>query len=115
MSVSEAHKRASKKWNENRDAIMIRPEKETGAAIRAAAAAAGLSVTQYILDRVNGEGVASDDPLKLDYPAIREHIGKTGETFTAFVNRAVHDTIDRDNAMLKMGLPINKGETQGAS
>lgn len=53
MSVSEAHKRASKKWNENRDAIMIRPEKETGAAIRAAAAAAGLSVQQFILKAVS--------------------------------------------------------------
>lgn len=49
MSVSDAHKRASKKWNESRDNIMIRPDKETGAAIRAAAAAAGLTVQKYIL------------------------------------------------------------------
>lgn len=52
MSVSEAHKKASAKWNSSRDNIMIRPDKETGAAIRAAAAAAGLSVQQFILTAV---------------------------------------------------------------
>lgn len=49
MSVSEAHKKASKKWNESRDNILIRPDKETGAKIRAAAASAGMSIQQYIL------------------------------------------------------------------
>lgn len=52
MSVSEAHKKASAKWNGSHDNIMIRPDKETGAAIRAAAAAAGLSVQKYILEAV---------------------------------------------------------------
>jgi predicted DNA binding CopG/RHH family protein len=49
MSVSEAHKKASAKWNSSRDNILIRPDKETGARIRAAAAAAGLSVQRFIL------------------------------------------------------------------
>lgn len=53
MSVSDAHKRASAKWNQSRDSITIRPTKETGAAIRAAAAAAGLSVQKYILKAVS--------------------------------------------------------------
>ena len=52
MSVSDAHKRASAKWNQSRDSITIRPTKETGASIRAAAAAAGLSVQQFILKAV---------------------------------------------------------------
>ena len=52
MSVSEAHKRASRKWDSSRDNIMIRPDKETGAAIRTAAAAAGLSVQQFILKAI---------------------------------------------------------------
>ena len=52
MPVSEAHKRASRKWDSSRDNIMIRPDKETGAAIRAAAAAVGLSVQKYILQAV---------------------------------------------------------------
>ena len=52
MPVSDAHKKASAKWNSSRDNIMLRPDKETGAAIRAAAAAAGLSVQQFILKAV---------------------------------------------------------------
>lgn len=52
MSVSEAHKKASRKWDSSRDNIMIRPDKETGSRIRAAAAAAGLSLQQYILAAV---------------------------------------------------------------
>ena len=49
MSVSDAHKRASRKWDSARDSITIRPTKEVGAAIRAAAASAGMSIQQYIL------------------------------------------------------------------
>lgn len=49
MAVSEAHSRASVKYNKARDNIMIRPTKEDGAEIRQAAAAAGQSVQNYIL------------------------------------------------------------------
>lgn len=49
MSVSEAHKKASRKWDSARDSITIRPTKEHGAAIRAAAASAGMSIQQFIL------------------------------------------------------------------
>ncbi len=52
MPVSEAQKKASRKWDSSRDNITIRPDKETGAAIRAAAAAAGLSLQQFILAAV---------------------------------------------------------------
>lgn len=47
---TEAQKRASVKWNASRDNIMIRPDKETGAQIRRAAADSGKSVQAYILD-----------------------------------------------------------------
>ena len=49
MPTSEAQKGASEKWDSSRDRITIKPDKETGAKIRAAAAAAGQSVTQFIL------------------------------------------------------------------
>lgn len=49
MAVTEAHKRASKKWNDSRDAIMLRPEKNEGQLIRDAAAEAGLSVQAWVL------------------------------------------------------------------
>lgn len=65
MAVSEAHKRASAKWNGARDAITIRPEKETGAAIRAAAAGAGLSVQAWILSQL---APALDRPAAPDQP-----------------------------------------------
>lgn len=101
MASTEAQKRAVKKWTEKRDNITIRIEKETGEAIRAAAAASGLSVTQYILEAVKNGGGAS---LPIDHAAINEHIAITGESLIDFVNRAVKDTIDRDNNLLKMGM-----------
>jgi len=52
MSVSDAHKRASAKWNASKDNLMIRPDKDEGATIRAAAATAGQSNQQYILQAV---------------------------------------------------------------
>ena len=54
MSTTDAQKRASYKWNSSRDNITIRPDKETGARIRRAAADAGQSVQQYILQAVAG-------------------------------------------------------------
>jgi hypothetical protein len=52
MPVSEAQKKANAAYNRRQDNIMIRPDKETGARIRAAAAAAGLSVQRFVIDAV---------------------------------------------------------------
>ena len=52
MPTSEAQARARDKWNAKRNTMLIRPDAETGAAIRAAAAAAGMSLQQYILEAV---------------------------------------------------------------
>lgn len=41
-----------KRYQGKRDAIMLRPDKETGATIRAAAAAASMSVQGYVLEAV---------------------------------------------------------------
>lgn len=83
MAVSEAHKRASNKWNSSRDNIMVRPSKEVGETIRAAAAAAGKSVQAYILQAVqekmereaaaDGEGaggVPAGSPAVEDGPGV---------------------------------------------
>lgn len=61
MAVSDAHKRASAKWNASRDNIMIRPEKEEGQKIRDAAARAGQSVQTFILNAVRREIEDGDD------------------------------------------------------
>ena len=47
-----SNQEAVKRYQANRDAIMLRPDKETGAAIRAAASAAGQSTQQFILQAV---------------------------------------------------------------
>ena len=51
---TEAQKRASTNYNRRQDNIMIRPSQEEGAAIRAAAAAAGMSLQAYILQAIRG-------------------------------------------------------------
>lgn len=50
--ATEAEKRAVAKYQAKRDAIMLRPSKEEGAAIRAAAEKAGKSVQKYVLEAV---------------------------------------------------------------
>jgi predicted HicB family RNase H-like nuclease len=50
MTTSDAQKRANAAWNRRQDNIMIRPSKEEGQRIRAAAERAGQSVQAYILD-----------------------------------------------------------------
>ncbi len=49
---TDAQKRASTNYNRKQDNIMIRPKKEEGATIRAAAAATGKSVQGYVLEAV---------------------------------------------------------------
>lgn len=52
IGLSEAKKAADKRYTQKLDQIMIRPYKEEGTAIRAAAANAGQSVQSYVLDAV---------------------------------------------------------------
>jgi len=106
MTTSDAQKKAVLKWNKSRDTMTLRPDKETGAAIRAAAAEAGQSNQQYILqatlERMQGgtsAGISPEDQRRVD-----QHIEKTGEAAPAFVSRAITDTIDRDNQLFKMGM-----------
>ena len=65
MPCTEARKRANAAYNRRQDNIMIRPSKDEGARIRAAAADAGMSVQAYILDTLQariwaGEAGLSD-------------------------------------------------------
>lgn len=66
MAVSEAHKRASYKYNASRDSITIRPERSKGAAIRAAAVASGKSLQNYILDALDAKMQQEGQPLEID-------------------------------------------------
>lgn len=66
MPVSDAHKKASKKWNSSRDNIMLRPTKDEGLIIRTLAHNSGMSIQKYILTAVlekmerDGEGIILD-------------------------------------------------------
>lgn len=52
---------AVKKYQQKCDAIMLRPKKEMGAAIRAAAAASGQSVQAWIFERLAPSLSRSED------------------------------------------------------
>ncbi len=58
------HNAATAAYNRRQDAIMIRPDNDTGARIRAAAAAAGIPLQRWIvgvlLDRIEKEGDAKE-------------------------------------------------------
>lgn len=58
--ASEAKRRANIAYNKRQDNIMIRPSKERGATIRAAAAQEGQSVQAFIL-RVLEEYISAND------------------------------------------------------
>ena len=73
MAVSEAHKKASYKYNTSRDSITIRPERCKGAAIRAAAIASGKSLQNYILDAINARMEQEGQPLTLGEGAKSEN------------------------------------------
>ena len=60
MRTSDAQKRATINYNRRQDNIMIRPSKERGAVIRAAAANEGQSVQAFIL-RVLEEYINAHD------------------------------------------------------
>jgi predicted DNA binding CopG/RHH family protein len=66
MAVSEAHKKASYKYNASRDSITIRPERSKGAAIRAAAVASGKSLQNYILDALDARMEQEGQPSEID-------------------------------------------------
>lgn len=115
MPVSDAKKRANARWNASKDNIMIRPDKEEGATIRNAAAVAGQSNQQYILQAVrermardaaaqvseshtggpqahSGAGVVSLPSGTLE--RAQEAAQHTGESVSRFVERAVNAYLD---------------------
>lgn len=109
MGVSDAHKRASYKYNVGRDNIMIRPTKEDGQQIRSAAAAAGQSVQAYILDRIAGDGdtpaPAPTVPQFLTPEALEQATQAAqaaGEELQAWITRAISDTAQRDSMIRQL-------------
>jgi len=72
MPCTEARKRANAAYNRRQDSITIRPSREDGAAIRAAAAAAGQPVQVYIkqacFERMQRDGFTPPATTDADQP-----------------------------------------------
>lgn len=107
MAASDAHKRASYKYNAGRDNIMIRPTKEAGQQIRQAAQSVGKSVQAYILDRIAGDGdaPAPQTPQYLTPDALdkaTQAAQAAGEELTDWITRAICDTAARDNMLRQL-------------
>ena len=120
MPVSDAKKKANARWNASKDNIMIRPTKEEGAAIRAAALAAGQSNQQYILqatrermskeaiERDTGPAEATQEAGGITLPpdtmrAAQEAAEAAGEAVAVFIGRAVVTQAKRDETARKLG------------
>ena len=57
---SDAHNRATVRYNQKQDQITLRPDKDTGARIRQAAAAAGQPLQRWIIDKLL-QAIQDDD------------------------------------------------------
>lgn len=66
MPISEAKKRNNANYTAKCDYINVRPLKPEGAAIRAAAAAAGQSLQGYILQAVRTRMEQEGQPLEIE-------------------------------------------------
>ena len=102
--TSAARIRANVAYNRRMDSIMIRPDKETGASIRAAAAAAGKPVQRYIIDLVTARPEVLDDGDSITVKAgprtveALKRIAKPGETPKQCLERIMADAIRREQA-----------------
>lgn len=64
--ATDAQRRAVIAYNRRQDSITIRPSKDVGASIRAAAAEAGQPLQRYILDAVAARMAAEQAPQPRD-------------------------------------------------
>lgn len=116
MAVSESRKKANLKWDAaNLDRVSIAMPKGMKDTVKAAAAAAGESMNQYIIgateQRINRKSpqnaaeargdsntILAPDALKIAQEAAQ----RAGETVPAFVSRSVETQAQRDKVMQAM-------------
>ena len=116
MAVSEAQKKSAQKWDAaNLDRVSLAMAKGKREAVKAAAAAAGESMNQYIIRSVDmrmdhnatqetagalesGDAILTPETLK----TAQEAAQNAGETVSAFISRAVTTQTQRDRLMQAM-------------
>ena len=113
---SDARKKANQKWDSaNLDRLSLALPKGKKDIIKAHAVAQGASVNGFISSAIDAalspqkaveERIGDFTPLVApeDIAKVNAHIERTGEVTSAFISRAISDTIDRDEALLKMGI-----------
>ena len=94
MSVPQAKKEANAKWDKsNMLTIGCRLRVEDANAFKEFAAEQGKTANtilkEYVISCLNKQA-------RNNY--IAEHVKKTGEDIQHFIDRAIHETIERDNA-----------------
>lgn len=102
MAVSEAQKKATKKYLEGLDEIRVRAKEGTKARWKATAEGQGKSLNQFIVDTVE----AAVDGHK---PTVQTQTA-TGEALEQFVERAVETQAKRDMTSLRLGINPATGE-----
>ena len=112
MAVSESRKKANLKWDAaNLDRVSIAMPKGMKDTVKAAAAAAGESMNQYIItaidQRMTGthSGATQGSEVILTPGTLKtaqEAAQNAGETVSAFVGRAVETQAQRDKLTLAM-------------
>ena len=112
---TEAQKRASTNYNRKQDNIMIRPAKEEGAAIRAAAAKAGQSVQAYVLQAVR-ERMEREQAQQAAQPEDAQQNSRPSTLHTmraiAASGRSVADIIREERAAAAAKAEADRAETQ---
>lgn len=124
MAISESRKKANQKWDAaNLDRVSLAMAKGKREEIKAAAAAAGESMNQYIIKSVDmrmnhnspqepaethggGRAILSPETLAVAQEAAQ----KAGETVPAFIDRAVTTQAQRDR--VTQGLRSQAKETK---
>ena len=98
MPVSEAKRKNNDKYNATCDYISVRPKKEIGAEIRAAAQASGQSLQGYILQACR----AAMDPITVSIPltgegvspeAVKQAAEAAGMSVNAWIIQAIKDKL----------------------
>ena len=121
MAVSEAQKKATKKYLDGLDEIRVRAKEGTKARWKAAAEAQGKSLNQFIVDTVEMAVEGHKAPVQAQadtvgiYPpstleAAQRATEAPGEALEQFVERAVEPQAKRDMTSLRLGINPATGE-----
>lgn len=97
MALTDAKKASDARHNAKLDQIMIKPYKDEGEAIRAAAKDAGQSLQGYILQAVRDRMHPNDDMVRISVPRdqIQPLADAAGMTAKEYLAQALQDALTK--------------------